>query len=82
MGVSFGNVVTVLRVMAIDVKKYVRRNCSGGALSPALFFFEKLFFEKWQEIKKQIIDMGLYSESLAPSNEVDSSLGVVLILEW
>ena len=47
MPVNFGNVIRVLKIIHIYIINEVRRLCFGGALSPALFFFEKvIIFEK------------------------------------
>ncbi len=82
MNLRFGNLIRVWKVIHIDVKNEVRTLFFEGALLQALFF------KKWDFWKKLLIFffdfLGVkasYSKSLAPSNKVDSSLGVV-VLEW
>ena len=76
MPVCFANAIIVSEVLTIDVINEVKRFCFGGALLAALFYEKVFFFEENLKVWPS------YSKSWALSNKIDSSLDVVVILEW
>ena len=58
-----------------------RRYCFGGAISQAMFFEKMIFLKKYIYFEKKCfysVRLCFVLQSWAPSNKVDSSLGVVV----